>query len=106
MRPDRTLRKTPQHVTAKRKCTLLDEKDERNVSDFLVTSSAKGNLDNLVILKQRFIRYAFRPTILQPSSDAYNTFIRQLQFSSNSYKKGGHLQHAECDLTAWSVTIN
>ncbi|XP_062563910.1 lamin Dm0-like [Armigeres subalbatus] len=39
------LRRTPQRAAAKRKRTMLEESDERSVSDFSVTSSAKGDIE-------------------------------------------------------------
>lgn len=39
------LRRTPQRAAAKRKRTVLEESDERSVSDFSVTSSAKGDVE-------------------------------------------------------------
>nr|XP_029731203.1 LOW QUALITY PROTEIN: lamin Dm0-like [Aedes albopictus] len=39
------LRRTPQRTAAKRKRTVLEESDERSVSDFSVTSSAKGDIE-------------------------------------------------------------
>ncbi|XP_055534355.1 lamin Dm0-like [Wyeomyia smithii] len=39
------LRRTPQRAGAKRKRTVLDESDERSVSDYSVTSSSKGDIE-------------------------------------------------------------
>lgn len=39
------LRRTPQRAAAKRKRTMLEESDERSVSDYSVTSSAKGDIE-------------------------------------------------------------
>lgn len=39
------LRRTPQRAAAKRKRTVLEESDERSVSDYSVTSSAKGDVE-------------------------------------------------------------
>ncbi|XP_052888452.1 lamin Dm0 [Anopheles moucheti] len=39
------LRRTPNRAAAKRKRTVLEESDERSVSDFSVTSSAKGDME-------------------------------------------------------------
>lgn len=39
------LRRTPQRAGAKRKRTVLEESDERSVSDYSVTSSAKGDIE-------------------------------------------------------------
>lgn len=39
------LRRTPQRAGAKRKRTVLEESDERSVSDYSVTSSAKGDME-------------------------------------------------------------
>lgn len=40
-------RRTPTRVAAKRKRTVLEESEERNLSDFSVTSSAKGDVEIL-----------------------------------------------------------
>lgn len=40
-----TLRRTPQRAGAKRKRTVLEESEDRSVSDYLVTSSAKGDIE-------------------------------------------------------------
>uniref|UniRef100_A0AAG5DSF4 Lamin n=1 Tax=Anopheles atroparvus TaxID=41427 RepID=A0AAG5DSF4_ANOAO len=39
------VRRTPSRAAAKRKRTVLEESDERSVSDFSVTSSAKGDIE-------------------------------------------------------------
>uniref|UniRef100_A0A182WE19 LTD domain-containing protein n=1 Tax=Anopheles minimus TaxID=112268 RepID=A0A182WE19_9DIPT len=39
------LRRTPNRAAAKRKRTVLEESDERSVSDYSVTSSAKGDME-------------------------------------------------------------
>uniref|UniRef100_A0A2M4BJ15 Putative nuclear envelope protein n=1 Tax=Anopheles marajoara TaxID=58244 RepID=A0A2M4BJ15_9DIPT len=39
------VRRTPSRAAAKRKRTVLDESDERSVSDYSVTSSAKGDIE-------------------------------------------------------------
>lgn len=39
------MRRTPQRTAAKRKRTVLEESDERSVSDYSVTSSAKGDME-------------------------------------------------------------
>ncbi|XP_055597049.1 lamin Dm0-like [Uranotaenia lowii] len=39
------MRRTPQRAGAKRKRTVLEESDERSVSDYSVTSSAKGDIE-------------------------------------------------------------
>lgn len=39
------MRRTPQRTAAKRKRTVLEESDERSVSDYSVTSSAKGDIE-------------------------------------------------------------
>lgn len=40
-----TVRRTPSRAAAKRKRTVLEESDERSVSDYSVTSSAKGDIE-------------------------------------------------------------
>lgn len=45
VRSSGALRRTPQRAAAKRKRTVLEESDERSVSDYSVTSSAKGDIE-------------------------------------------------------------